>query len=101
MLFGVGAFFSSSPCDLFKIMNEILEISYKLYPYKEMSVKLASICKKMISYYQSKLQDLLEDEELDISKYICVCNNVISFNNSVKEFNEKLSQTCFKAHSIT
>lgn len=54
-----GILYSSAPFDLFKIINEIFEMSYKLCPYKDMGLKLANFGKKIIMMYQSKLQDLM------------------------------------------
>ena len=51
--------FSTAPYDLFKIINEIFDLSYKLCPLKETAVKLASFAKKVITSFHSKLQELL------------------------------------------
>lgn len=50
---------SSSPFDLFKIINEIFDLGFKLCPLKEMGLKLAAIAKNIISFYQSKLEDVM------------------------------------------
>ena len=50
---------SSSPFDLFKIINEIFDLGYKLCPLKEMALKLAAIGKNLISFYQTKLEDIM------------------------------------------
>lgn len=51
--------YSSSPYDLFKIINEIFDLSYKLCPLRETALKLASFSKKILTTYHSKSQELL------------------------------------------
>lgn len=50
---------SSSPLDLFKIINEIFDLGYKLCPLKEMALKLATIGKNLIVFYQTKIEDMM------------------------------------------
>lgn len=50
---------SSSPLDLFKIINEIFDLGYKLCPLKEMGLKLATIGKNLIVFYQTKIEDMM------------------------------------------
>lgn len=89
-----GILYSSSPFDLFKIINEIFELSYKICSFKEMGLKLATFSKKVITLYQTKLQDLMEEEDLEVNKFICICNNVISFSTLTKELGERLQTQC-------
>ena len=51
--------YSTSPFDLFKIVNEIFDLSYKLCPLKETALKLSSFAKKIITIFHSRLQELL------------------------------------------
>lgn len=51
--------YSTSPYDLFRIINEIFDISYKLCPLKETALKMASFAKKIVTIFHSKLQELL------------------------------------------
>ena len=53
---------SSSPYDLFKILNEILELGYKLCPLKEMALRLAAIGKNLISFYQSRIEEVMVND---------------------------------------
>lgn len=50
---------SSSPLDLFKIINEIFDLGYKLCPLKEMALKLGVIAKSLIAFYQKKIEDMM------------------------------------------
>lgn len=51
--------YSSVPYDLFKIINEIFDLSYKLCPLKDTALRLALFSKKIITSFHSKLQELL------------------------------------------
>lgn len=50
---------SSSPFDLFKLINENFDLSYGACPMKETVLKNASYAKKMINFYSKELESLM------------------------------------------
>lgn len=60
--------YSSTPYDLFKIINEIFDLSYKFCPLRETALKMSSFAKKILTSFHSKLQELLVIDFIDKSK---------------------------------
>lgn len=50
---------SSSPFDLFKLINENFDLSYGVCPVKETVLKNAAYAKKMINFYFRELESLM------------------------------------------
>ena len=90
--YSTGLLFSSSPFDLFKLINEGYELAYKVCRVKEMGIKLANFGKKIVGFYQSNLEETLDEEYLDDKKLITICNNTTSFSSLTKEYQARLAQ---------
>lgn len=86
---------SSSPLDLFKIINEISDLTHQICPLKETSIKILAFARKIISFYQNKLESLMDEEELEPKILTGICNNTIVFSNLIKEFMEKMLKIGF------
>lgn len=61
---------SSTPFDIFKVISEIFDLGFKICPLKEMGLKLAAIAKNLISYYQTKIEELMVYFSIKFLKFV-------------------------------
>lgn len=81
---------TTTPYDLFKLINEGFDMAVKVVKSKEMGIKLAFYGKKILFIFQHLLDSSIEDDELDIEQLIAISNNTITFNSLTKEFGRRL-----------
>lgn len=83
---------TSTPIDIFKIINEGLDLGYFVCKLKDMAISLAVQAKNLMSYY---INEVFEDDSvLKINQLIAFCNNAIQFTKLIASYNERLNQEC-------
>lgn len=61
-------------------------MAYNLCRCKETVIKMAHFCKVLIGQYQHGIEEILEETQMKVDKYVAICNNTIAFFEFTKVF---------------
>jgi hypothetical protein len=81
---------TNGPVSLFKIINEIFEMTGNLIKLKEVGIVLCKYTHTMIGFYQNELADKIEMNEIAVPHYMAICNNTNLFNLQIKSLESRL-----------
>jgi len=97
---GRGRFNSPIPKDVFKVLNETLNI-VSFCSVDAFSLRLLETCHKTLEYFQNGEEILIENSVFSNEQLACISNDVMLFISEIKEFMSLVQQLIPETHDLS